>query len=251
MARCSAGAAAAVTGGAHRAAGRPGQDAALVDVAAGIAVVADGCGSAPASEVGARLVVRLWRAAVRRQQACAADLTAPATWIAARADVVAALRALVAATDPELAASHLQCTSLVGVVTADHVVVYAVGDGGCGGAIAATFLPGADNAPSYIAADLVGAGVPGELRVVPRAAAGWLWVGSDGITELAAAAPGALEALLAEPRVTTSDERLRRRLEALARPIESIDWAAQRVVHVPAALRDDGALAVLRWDGAA
>ncbi len=245
------GAAAAVTGGAHRAAGRAGQDAALVDVAAGILVVADGCGSAPASEVGARLAVRLWRAAVGRQQAAGTDLTAAATWAAARTEVVEALRALVVATDATLAATHLQFTSLVGVVTATHVVVYVVGDGRCGGVIDATFAPGADNAPNYIAADLVDAGVPGELRVAPRGEAGMLWLGSDGIAELADATPDALTALLGDARATCSDERLRRRLEAWARPTETIDWAAQRVVHTPAALRDDGALAILCWDGVA
>ena len=195
--------------------------------------------------------VRLWRAAVVRQQAVGADLTAPATWAAVRADVVDVLRGLVAATEPALAASHLQFTSLVGVVTATHVVVYAVGDGRCGGAIEAAFLPGADNAPNYVAADLVDAGVPGELRVALRTEADMLWLGSDGIAELADAAPDALAALLADPRATRSDERLRRRLEAWARPTETIDWTQQRVVHTPAALRDDGALAILRWDGAA
>lgn len=231
--------AAAVTGGLHRRLGRPGQDAAhaVVHGDALVGVVADGCGSAEASEVGARLGVRLWTAAVLRQLDAGADLTAPATWDAARQEVLRSLGELVAAAGPDLLATHLLFTSVIGVVRGDVAVVAVIGDGRCGGALERRFESD-DNAPLYLAYELLGRPAPVALHVAAAPPAGCLWVGTDGVLDLD------VDELVARAR---TGEALRRQLERWARPAERIDWEAQRVLREPATLTDDGALALLRW----
>ena len=231
--------AAAVTGGLHRRLSRPGQDAAraVVHGDALIGVVADGCGSAESSEVGARLGVCLWSAAIARQLDDRADITARATWDAARGDVLSALRQLVDRSGPVMISSHLLFTSLVAVVHGDVAVVMAIGDGRCGGVIEQRF-EAEDNAPDYMAYELLGQAVTMALLVAPAPATGCLWLGTDGVLELDI-----------DPLATTArtSEALRRQLELWARATERIDWTAQRIHRAPAQLSDDGALAVLRW----
>ena len=231
--------AAAVTGGLHRRLSRPGQDAAhaVVHGDALIGVVADGCGSAESSEVGARLGVQLWTAAIARQLDASADITDRSTWDAARAEVLGALRQLVDVSGLALISSHLLFTSLVAVVRGDVAVVMAIGDGRCGGVIDQRFLAD-DNAPDYLAYALLGQTVPMALHVAPAPASGCLWLGTDGVMDLD------VESLTSAARTS---EALRRQLELWARPTERIDWTAQRVHRAPAQLSDDGALAVLRW----
>ncbi|MEZ4369021.1 MAG: protein phosphatase 2C domain-containing protein [Kofleriaceae bacterium] len=235
-------------GALHRRLGRPGQDAALAvahpDLAVVVLAVADGCGSARASEVGAQLGVRLWARAVERGLRAGLAPADPAMWAAARAAVVASLAGLAdeLAPDRERAiAEVLLFTSLVAVVGPGGGAVYTVGDG-CYQAAAAppvVLAAEADNCPAYLAYDLVGEPAVGHLTVMPPSPRGVVWLGTDGLSTLVATGCPELRALLACPRSAAHPDRLRRQLER---------WA--RGGDAPARLTDDAAIALARWGDA-
>jgi hypothetical protein len=102
--------------------------------------------------------------------------------------------------------------------------------------------PFADNQPPYLAYDLLG--MPATAHVEAwHASAGQIVVATDGVMDLA------LDGLLdgRDPRALGHPDGLRRWLAVRARGAERIDWDARRVVRTPAALQDDGAVAVLGW----
>ena len=238
---------AAVTGARHLRMARNGQDAVATWVGDGAAaaVVCDGCGSGASSEVGARLGAQLVIAAIAARLAGGAR--AEAVWDGARDQVVAALARLAEAMAGDREAvirEHLLFTVVAAAVDRDAACVWAVGDG------AYQLSPGAlrvigpftDNQPPYLGYELLG--MPPAAHVEVRdAGAGRLLVATDGIAELGA---DALDELVA-PRTLAHPDGLRRRLARHARSDERIDWDARRVVRTPAALQDDGAIAVLGW----
>jgi hypothetical protein len=235
--------AAAVSGARHLRMARNGQDAAAswVGEGAGAIVVCDGCGSSASSEVGARLGAQLVIAAVAAR--LEAGERPAALWGGVRAQVAAALRALADAMAGGRAAAireHFLFTIVAAAVQGDDVCVWAIGDGAfaCGGRVW-TLGPFEDNQPPYLAYDLLDMPQPARLEVLD-AAAGAVAVATDGVAEVG------LPALLGDATLCHGDG-LRRRLAVLARGGERIDWAARRVVRTPAALQDDGAVAVLRW----
>jgi Protein phosphatase 2C len=246
---------AAVTGARHLRMGRNGQDAAAAwtgaaasGVPVGAIAVCDGCGSSASSEVGARLAVRLViAAAAARLQA---GERPRALWDGVRAEVAATLARLVEAMagdrpDEREAAirEHFLFTVVAAAVAGDEVCVWAIGDGAYRlGERIRVLGPFADNQPPYLGYDLLGA--PEAAHVEVRdARAGFVLVATDGVVELDAALldPAQLGAVLDHP------DGLRRRLAVLARGEDRIDWDARRAVRTPAALQDDGAIAVLRW----
>lgn len=238
---------ATVIGARHLRMARNGQDAVATWVGDGTAaaVVCDGCGSGASSEVGARLGAQLVIAAL------AARLTggtpADAVWSGVRDEVIATLARLVDAMagDREtVVREHLLFTVVAAAVDRDVACVWAVGDGAyqlSPGALR-VLGPFADNQPPYLGYELLGAAPAAHIEA-RDAAAGKLVVATDGIAELGASV---LDELLA-PRTLAHPDGLRRRLVRLARPDERIDWDARRVVRTPAALQDDGAIAVLGW----
>ncbi len=249
---------ASVAGARHRAAARNCQDAALTwvacDQAWGIAVVCDGCGSQPHSELGALWGRQAWCRAVQRTIASGHGLASPSFWTTVCDDVVTALTCLAAQCggDDEreravFVQQHLLFTSVIGVVHEATVSVLALGDGA---ALVNdephVFGPWADNAPPYIAYALLDSTfAPMTVAtIVTRAKAevGRLAVASDGIDDFV----GGLRALLSERAVCNLDG-LRRALEVAARPTERIDWAEQRVQRIPGCLPDDAAVALLQW----
>jgi protein phosphatase 2C-like protein len=238
---------AAVTGARHLRMARNGQDAVATWIGDGAAaaVVCDGCGSGASSEVGARLGVQLVIAAL------AARLTRGArpdtVWSGVRDEVVTALVRLVDAMagDREtVIREHLLFTVVAAAVARDGASVWAIGDGAYQLAPGALRVlgPFADNQPPYLGYELLGAPPAAHVEALD-AAAGRLVVASDGIAELGGTV---LDELIA-PRTLAHPDGLRRRLARLARADERIDWDARRVVRAPAALQDDGAIAVLGW----
>ena len=253
-----------VQGREHWLARRNNQDA--VCVAAGadslVAVVADGCGSAPHSEVGARLVAALL---ARALAARAGDLTGASAAMpavaAAMDEVLAALERLAGGRDAAAlpwVRDHLLATTLGVVVTAERGVVFRLGDGvvGVNGDLATHAAP--DNAPPYLAYRLVPTGC---CRLDSSAIAPVIeWEGAaeslvsvvlatDGAGELRAGehdAHATLRAWLADDRLFRHPAALGRRLTLLARDEQTIDWDAQLLRRLPGVLRDDTSIVLIR-----
>jgi hypothetical protein len=245
---------AAVTGARHLRAARNGQDAVATVAGDGVGaiVVCDGCGSGASSEVGARLGARLVVNAIAGQLMRGA---APGElWPAVRAEVTAALAQLVGAlvppgaSDAERAAvvhDHLLFTIVAAAAAGDDASVWAIGDGGYAiGDRVHALGPFDGNQPPYLGYDVL-AGEHALAPAVPHVAHasrrdGAIVVATDGAIEVGLTALG-------DARDSAHPDALRRRLSVLARGGERIDWDARRVVRTPAALQDDGAVAVLAW----
>lgn len=238
---------AAVTGARHLRSARNGQDAVAtwVGEAAGAVVVCDGCGSGGSSEVGARLGAQLVIAALARRigRAHAGD---PELWEAVRAEVVAQLAALAAGMPgalEQVVHEHFLFTVVAAAVDGDHAAVWALGDGAYAIDGRSQVLgPFAENQPPYLAYDLLGMAQPAHFAPTEAVSSGTIVVATDGVAELGLEAIS-IDASLAHP------DALRRRLTVLARGAERIEWDARRVVRTPAALQDDGAVAILAWRG--
>ncbi|MCX5745980.1 MAG: protein phosphatase 2C domain-containing protein [Proteobacteria bacterium] len=239
-------ASAAVIGARHARTGRNGQDAVatIVDGDVAVAVVCDGCGSGASSEVGARLGAAMFASAVARRLTRGEPLEA--AFEGARAEVAVALGALLArlAEDEGGRAralhAHLLFTIVAAAMTRDGAAVWALGDGAYSVDHASCELgPFPDNAPPYLAYDLVGD--PREAHVARVDGARALVVATDGAVEA-----GLALGELAAPALVGHPDALRRRLALLARPGERIDWAARRVVRTPATIQDDCAVAVIQ-----
>lgn len=251
--------AAAVSGAAHLARARNGQDAAACwsQGQLGVAVVCDGCGSTETAELGALLVSQRACAMLARRLLAGESLATAAPWQVWRAELARELARLARDFSPrpgstdELTleergalARSLLCTLLVAVVDPEHVSLWALGDGALIADDELTVLgPFADNAPPYLAYDLVGPARPALFVSRARGEHGVVAVATDG----AAALGRQLCALVREPRVREHPDALRRALALAARPSERIVWTERRIERAPARLQDDAALAVLSW----
>jgi hypothetical protein len=239
---------AAVTGARHQRAARNGQDAACTwaQGSLAVAVVCDGCSSGESSEVGARLGASLFTRALAVRLLDGQSVLALATWEAARAEVAGALSELVgrlAGDRDRMIHDHALFTIVAAAVNGDDAAVWALGDGAYSFGDATRVIgPFEDNAPPYLAYDLVGEPRPAHFVVAPPCST--IAVATDGAIELVdGLAPFTAARFVAHP------DALRRRLAILARPAERIDWAERRVVRVPAMLQDDCAIAILRRSG--
>ena len=258
------GTAAAVIGARHLKAARNGQDAAAVWIGetAGAVVVCDGCGSQGSSEVGARLGAQLVTAAVARRLAAGASPADRTMWSEVRSEVVQILEDLSCGAVGECPGSHGACTDatcpvaaargrfihehflftvIAAAVAGDDAAVWAIGDGAYSvGGCTRELGPFPDNQPPYLAYDLLGMPQHAALEIVETATPGAIIVATDGVAEVG------LDAIEVE-RCLAHPDALRRRLAVLARSGERIEWDARRVVRSPAALQDDGAVAILAW----
>ncbi|MGE0545791.1 MAG: protein phosphatase 2C domain-containing protein [Kofleriaceae bacterium] len=241
------GIAASVAGSRHLRTSRNGQDAAAVwcELGRGAIVVCDGCGSAPSSEVGARLAAKLVLAGLAARLRSGHRPSDLAMWTAIRRDVIAHLAQLAHAMPGELATivhDHFLFTVVAAAVAGGEVAVWAAGDGGYAVGDRACMLgPFADNQPPYIGYELLGELVPTPIALdVASAECGSVLVATDGVTELGFDALD-LDRAFAHP------DGLRRQLSLLARSNEHIDWDNRRIVRTAARLQDDGAVAALRW----
>ena len=151
-----------VRGEDHAQAHRNAQDACNVHVSAGgiVAVVADGCSSGESSEVGAGLA-SAWIArnalAIAARHAHADERgEAIGHALTAYLRTVATGLATREAELPEIVHTYLLFSLLVAIVTESDAIVLGAGDGIYAVDGAETALdPGADNAPDYIAYDLL------------------------------------------------------------------------------------------------
>ncbi len=245
---------AAVTGARHLRAARNGQDAVAAWLGADAAaiVVCDGCGSGASSEVGARLGAQLVIGALARRLGTGAAAGDDALWRAVRADTVAALAQLIERFAPDAREDALRAsflfTIVAAAVTRDAAAVWALGDGAYTlGGSARVLGPFADNAPPYLAYDLLGEPSAAHVRVAP-ASCGSVVIATDGVVDLVGDADAApILTAFASPALARPDA-LRRHLAVLARGDERIDWDARRIVRAPAPLQDDCAIAALRWE---
>ncbi|MGN6105199.1 MAG: protein phosphatase 2C domain-containing protein, partial [Kofleriaceae bacterium] len=236
--------AAAVIGARHLRSGRNGQDAAAAWAGgdAGAIVVCDGCSAGRSSEVGARLGAELVIAAASR--ALSRGAPPGELWPEVHGHVVRALGALVDAMPGDRATAvhdHLLFTVVAAAWRADRVAVWAVGDGAYQlGDRARVLGPFADNQPPYLGYELLGLPAAAHLEIAD-AGCGVVTVATDGAAEVGLDAFGDRARYFARP------DALRRQLAVLARGDDRIDWDARRLDRRPAALQDDGAVAILEW----
>lgn len=256
-------AAASVPGRDHLRAGRSCQDAFALWRGAGwlVAVVADGCGSSPWSELGARLGARLLAHELGRRlepagggpgegAAGSAPDLGPALLEEARGAVLARLEGLVdalGATRVEAVRDHLLFT-LVGAAVGPAVArTFSLGDGLLAvDGVARELGPFEGNQPPYLAYALLPAAAHGlaeealRFRLDPpldARALGSLLLATDGALELhRREAAGALSRLWRDDRFFHNPDALRRHLWLAAR-----DSAAG-----PGLLADDTTVVVLR-----
>ena len=253
-------AAASVQGREHARAGRNNQDALCVRASEHglVAVVADGCGSQPCSELGAQLGVRrLVQAALLRLEE--GERVDEATFLPGlREDVLCLLGELRGDLGRDALGDFL--FTLVGaVVTPTKTLVFSAGDGvwALNGEVH-PLGPFPGNAPPYLAYALMGGNdVPLASRaLVPTEDVHALLLGTDGVVDLSRLATaripdkdepvGPLSRLWTEDRYFANPDALRRHLALLNRESVRADFEARRVVRTPGLLPDDTTVVVLR-----
>lgn len=233
-----------VVGAEHRRTGRPNQDAWHLQRSerAVIGVVADGCGSAPHSEVGAWLGARIWARALTELLALGLAPTDPSLWSRACARSVERLRAIVQVLpgeSTELVHEALLFTLVGCVITPTQLVVHAIGDGLVWIDGQLTELgPFPDNRPPYLGYGLHGPTPRVEItHVLDPNDVEQLILATDGATQLLDS-PGGLEQF-ADPRDLARPHLIGRKLALLNREQLAIDWSAELVERSHGRLADD------------
>ena len=235
--------AASVTGARHLRDARNGQDAVATwcSSTSAAAVVCDGCSSGTSSEVGARLGAAFFVRSLAARLAGGADVHDLATWESIRYEVSAALGALVERMTGERTAAihdHFLFTIVAAAITPTGGAIWALGDGAYAlDGTTHTLGPFPDNAPPYLAYDLLGAA---HVAYFTPTAARTIVIATDGALELPFAAI-AQDA----PRYLRHPDALRRHLALCARTPQRIDWDERRVLREPASLQDDCAISIL------
>ena len=249
-----------VQGREHARTGRNNQDAVCVRESEHglVALVADGCGSQPCSELGAQLGVRRLAQAAQARLARGETVDGPAFLPGLREDLLGFLEGLGAALGREVW-GDLLFTIVGAVVTPVHTLVFSSGDGVwmLNGEVHA-LGPFPDNAPPYLAYALLrGEDVPLVSRaLVATDDVHALLLGTDGVGDLlglaAARVPerdepvGPLSRFWTEDRYFANPDAVRRRLAQLNRESVRADFAERRLLRTPGLLTDDTSLVVLR-----
>ncbi|PRQ07532.1 protein phosphatase 2C domain-containing protein [Enhygromyxa salina] len=229
----------------HRRSGRGNQDAWYVQRSelAVVGVVADGCGSAPHSEVGAWLGARLWADALAGLLDDGLTPTQPQLWDRACARSLERLAAVVEAlpgSSTALVHEALLFTLVGFVLTPAQLVVHAIGDGvvWLDGQLT-TLGPFPDNQPPYLGYGLHGPTPPVQvIHAVDPAQVERLILATDGAVELS------IERF-ADPRYLLRPHAIQRELAQLNRETQNIDWSAEVVERSHGRLADDTTLLVL------
>lgn len=253
-------AAASVQGREHARAGRNNQDALCVRASEHglVAVVADGCGSQPCSELGAQLGVRRVVQAALTRLAEGERVDEAGFLPGLREDVLCLLSELRGELGRDTLGDFL-FTVVGAVVTPSHTLVFSAGDGvwSLNGEVH-PLGPFPGNAPPYLAYALLrGDETPlAERALVPTQDVHALMLGTDGVADLAKLADtrlpereesvGPLSQYWTDDRYFTNPDALRRRLAMLNRESVRADFAAHRLVRTPGLLPDDTTLVVLR-----
>ena len=203
-------------------------------------VVCDGCSSGANSEVGAKLGARVLIGMLAARLRVGAQLD----WAAVRADLVQVFATLLEQLPGDRALAireHFLFTVVAAVVTHDGLAVWAMGDGIYAiGDRMRQLGPFEDNQPPYLAYDLLGDPQRAHLDVVAPTS-GTIAIATDGALELDLPK-------FAADRFVDHPDTLRRELAILARGSDRIDWDERRVARIPAAIQDDCAIGVVRWE---
>jgi hypothetical protein len=258
-------AAGSVPGRTHALSGRPNQDAVVVrqSSASIVAVVADGCGSAERSEVGAWLGAHTLASELGR--ATGPLLDDASFWESVESRTLAALRSTAAAMGGDLESvvrSFFLFTLVGAVIAGDRAAVFSLGDGLVAINGQVTHLgPFPDNAPPYLGYALFDERRAPQLRLVihrtmPARDIESILVASDGAAEWSGAAEralpgtreltGPLSQLWQDDRFFAHPDALRRKLARMNRASVRPDWAARRLEKDPGLLEDDTTIAVIR-----
>lgn len=258
-------AAGSVQGRAHALHGRANQDAVVLRArpASVVAVVADGCGSADHSEVGAWIGASAVAAEVER--AAGAGLAEPGVWDGVQTATLRALRGTVAAMGGELedVVRRFFLFTVVGAVIAgERAAVFSLGDGLIAiNGETVCLGPFPDNAPPYLGHALLDEGLAAERRfrvhrVLPAREVESILVATDGAAEWAdvqsRVLPGTRETvgplarLWQDGRLFHHPDSLRRTLARMNRTFVRPLWDARRLEKEPGLLEDDTTIAVIR-----
>ena len=139
---------------------------------------------------------------------------------------------------------HFMFTTVAAVVTAERVLVHAIGDGVVVLGDAVQLIgPFPDNQPPYLAQALLGGRAAGSTWVADPREIDRLIIASDGAGALAG---GELTALVSD-LAFRNPAALTRKLSLLAEDTTEIDWDARRVERRAALLDDDTTIAMARW----
>lgn len=253
-------AAASVLGREHARAGRNNQDALCVRGSEHglVAVVADGCGSQPCSELGAQLGARRLAQAALVRLAEGERVDEDSFLPGLREDVLCLLGELRGELGRDTLGDFL-FTVVGAVVTPARTLIFSAGDGvwALNGEVH-PLGPFPGNAPPYLAYALLrGEDVTlAPQALVPTEDVHALLLGTDGAADLARLASarmpekeepvGPLSQFWTEDRYFANPDALRRKLALLNRESVRADFAAHRLVRTPGLLPDDTTLVVLR-----
>ena len=263
-------AAGSVAGTDHTRSGKNNQDAWAIRTQAelAIAVVCDGCGSSPGSEVGSRIgaalaVEGLWRELAKAgHRLTAEDSPAFAALLErVRQGMLAQLRVLASAMGPDLAPTvrdHFLFTLVAAALTPEAAMLFSIGDGivACNGRVE-QLGPFEENRPPYLGYGLLTDGPRFKINLFsPATDVESLLVGTDGVSDLmdahASVLPGKTEQVGAISQFWSRDlffknsDALRRRLALMNRESFRPDWDLRRVRRQKGLLRDDTTLVVIR-----
>jgi hypothetical protein len=243
-----------VPGRSHVLAGRGNQDAWAYRAAGDrlVAVVCDGCGSAPHSEVGARLGARIVSTRLFELLSEGTSLDEASLWDALRDDLLGALAPLarLAGESVEATVSDLFLFTIVGLaIRGDEGRVFAAGDGLVVIDGAVTRLgPFPGDAPPYVGYGLMGAKRHGfsVVKAFDARAIHHALVGTDGATALADAEGEELSRTWLDDRHFTNRDGLRRTLALWNREEARPLWAERRIERRRGLFEDDATVVVVR-----
>ena len=239
-----------VAGRSHALAGKPNQDAYAWEARGDLlaAVVCDGCGSSPHSEIGARIGARIAVASLLARLEEGAAPGDAALWDGLGRDLLGSLRDLTAAMGgrpAETARDHFLFTVIGVALSGDRGAVFAAGDGVVAVDGEVTRLgPFPGNEPPYLAYGLLSSAAPGLCPVRIFSGARTVLLGTDGAGDLAD-----LRVFWEDDRWFQNQDALRRRLAQQSRDVTRPLWDERRIVREPGRLDDDTTLVVVRRRG--
>ncbi|MEB3232521.1 MAG: protein phosphatase 2C domain-containing protein [Leptolyngbyaceae bacterium] len=237
-----------------------------------IAIVCDGCGSAPSSEVGAQLGAQLVLNTMSQTlQELELGLVDDQFWPTVQETIVKKLKAIALNFAPSIAtfiSDYLLFTVIGVVITPELTTLFGVGDGvfALNGEVE-TIGPFSNNAPPYLAYLLADRlpGLPPDFcdikvyRQVATATVESVLIGSDGVGDWGAIASqplpgkservGNLSQFWCEDRYFKNPDLIRRRLSLINRESIKADWAQQQLIKLGGLLHDDTTLVVMRRSG--
>lgn len=260
-------AAGSVIGRDHRLDGKNNQDAFHIVSAERltVAVVCDGCGSSPHSEVGAKIGAAMTAESLARHARRLSHLGVTALLERARLDVLAHLRVLACQMNDSLSrvvSDYFLFTVVGALLTPGSSTFFSIGDGVIvvnGEALRIGPFPG--NEPPYLAYALLTESSSESLkfqmhRLMPTIEVHSLLIGTDGVAHLMEAAernvPGRTEKVghisqfWQDDHYLRNPDMIRRRLALVNRPVTKADWASQRIHKENGLLPDDTTLVVMR-----